>query len=473
MPLVAGVDCSTQSTKVLLIESDDGSVVATGSAPHRVDGVEGARETHPDVWWNALQIGLAQTGRAREVRSIAIAGQQHGLVVLDGAGRPLRPAQLWNDTRAAEDAFHLIDALGGSEVWAERTGLVPVASFTVSKWAWLRRVEPATAAATRHVRLPHDYLNGCLTGQGSTDRGDASGTGWWSSLDESYDDEILALPSLELASELLPSVRKPTELAGEVSLAAATHTGLSHGTLVGPGTGDNMGAALGLGLEPGVPVMSLGTSGTVYMSSETRSADASGTVSGFADATGRFLPLVATLNCTQAVDRLAQWLGLERESIATRSGVVVFPYLDGERTPNLPRASGAIMGLRHTTTSEEILLAGYEGVVLGLIDALDEVAAQSSGIEPDAPLILIGGGSKGSAWRNVVARLSGRPLQIPEAEELVALGAGAQAAAVLTGENPEAVARRWNTRAGKEIEAMERDDAAIELIRRYRSQIEF
>ena len=215
-PLVAGVDCSTQGTKVLARRSrQTDAVEATGRAPHTVTGSGGARETDPEVWWDALRTALADTGRAGEVGAISIAGQQHGLVVTDGDGRPLRPAILWNDTRSAPEARELSEALGGAAEWAERIGLVPVPSFTATRWAWLRAHEPEAAAAARAVRLPHDFLTERLSGRGATDRGDASGTAWWSTRDERYSDEVLDL--IELDPALLPDVLGPAEAAGEVT----------------------------------------------------------------------------------------------------------------------------------------------------------------------------------------------------------------------------------------------------------------
>jgi xylulokinase len=449
-PLVAGVDCSTQGTKVLVVEPDTGSVEATGRAAHEVTGSGGVRETDPEIWWDALRAALAQGGRAAELQAISVAGQQHGLVVTGAGGHPLRPAILWNDTRSAPEAADLTAALGGPAEWAERIGVVPVPSFTATRWAWLRANEPEAAAAARGVRLPHDFLIERLSGRAATDRGDASGTAWWSTRDERYSDEVLGLIGLDPA--LLPDVLGPDEAAGEVSAAAAGALGLRAGALVGPGTGDNMGAALGLGAAPGQPVVSLGTSGTVYAVMEERTVDPSGTVAGFADASGRFLPLAATLNATLAVDRVAEWLGIDREAAAESTSVVVLPYLDGERTPNLPHAAGMIAGLRHATTRAEILLAAYEGAAASLIEALEVLAGLGSGLEPEAPLILIGGGARGTVWQRTVARLSGRRVQVPDAHELVALGAAAQAAACLTGERPEEVARRWGTSEGTEVE---------------------
>jgi len=464
--LIAGVDCSTQSTKVVVVDSESGEIVGTGRAQHTVSGTGGARETHPDVWWEALRHALAQTGLADQIAAISVAGQQHGLVCLDAAGRPLRPAMLWNDTRSARDAVDLLADFGGATAWAARIGVVPVASFTASKWAWVRRREPDIASRTAAIRLPHDYLTERLAGVGVTDRGDASGTGWWSSETESYSTEVLELRRIAVPVGLLPKVLQPTEAAGVVTPAAAAATGLSVGALVGVGTGDNMGAALGLGLRPGTPVVSLGTSGTAYLVSTKRTADPSGDVAGFADASGRFLPLACTLNCTLAVDRVAELLGLHRDDVVPSGGVVTLPYFDGERTPNVPDASAAILGLRHDTDPRSILMATYEGAVVGLLDALETIDRCSSGIDHDAPLVLIGGGAQSQTWRRVVQRLSGRAISIPESTELVATGAAVQAAAVFGGENPQEVASRWRTSAGTFLEPMPRD---IETISRHRA----
>jgi len=232
--------------------------------------------------------------------------------------------------------------------------------------------------------------------------------------------------------------------------------------LVAPGTGDNAAAALGLGLRPGVPVLSLGTSGTVYAVSKHRPADPSGTVAGFADAHGDWLPLACTLNCTLAVDRVAALLGLDREAVEPGTSVTLLPYLDGERTPNLPNASGLLHGLRHDTTGGQLLQAAYDGAVHALLGALDLVLDEDA--DRTTPLLLIGGGTRGTAWQETVRRLSGRPVQVPEAKELVALGAAAQAAGLLTGEDPAAVARRWNTAAGPVLDAVERDEATLARI---------
>jgi xylulokinase len=470
--VVIGVDSSTQSTKALAVNVDTGEVLGQGRAPHTVSG-GAARESDPRQWWEALVTALEQTGHADDAEAVAIGGQQHGLVTLDDKGEPVRPAMLWNDVRSAPQAAALVQEIG-ARWWAERIGSVPTASFTVTKWVWLQENEPEAAARVAAVRLPHDYLTERLTGSGTTDRGDASGTGWWTP--QGYDAHVLERVGLDKA--MLPEVVEPGKPAGTVrkdSERSGSPSPLREGVLVGAGTGDNAAAALGLGLRPGSPVLSLGTSGTVYAVTRGRPADPSGIVAGFADALGGWLPLACTLNCTLAVDRIAALLGLDREAVEPGGSAVVLPYLDGERTPNLPSASGLLTGLRHDTTPGQLLQAAYDGAAYSLLAALDDVlraggeagsanTASTNTAAPDTPILLIGGGARGTAWQHTVRRLSGRPVQVPVAEEIVALGAAAQAAGLLTGEPADEVARRWRTDAGPVLEPLPRDDTSRAII---------
>ncbi|MFD6227534.1 xylulokinase [Streptomyces sp. NPDC060232] len=453
--VVIGVDSSTQSTKALAVDVETGAILGEGRAAHTVSAGAG-RESDPEQWWRALSEAMTRTGWADRAAACSIAGQQHGLVTLDTAGRPVRPALLWNDVRSAPQAAELGAAFGPAEV-ARRTGSVPTAAFTSAKWAWLHANERAAADCVAAVRLPHDFLTERLTGEAVTDRGDASGTGWWGP--DGYDRDVLGRIGLDPA--LLPQVLPPGALAGAVRAGMP----MREGALVATGTGDNMAAALGLGLTPGRPVLSLGTSGTVYAVGRTRPADPSGTVAGFADALGGWLPLACTLNCTLAVDRFAALVGRDREDVEAGGTVVVLPYLDGERTPDLPGASGLVHGLRHDTTPGQLLQAAYDGAAQALLAALDDVLrAGGENPAPDEPLLLIGGGARGRAWQQTVLRLSGRGVQVPEARELVALGAAAQAAALLTGEPADAVARRWGIAGGRVLEPVTRDDDTLERI---------
>jgi len=506
--VVIGVDSSTQATKALAVDVDTGQVLGEGRAPHAVNtglgsvdatrpralrgnaslpppglarpgSVDAARpralrgnaslpppglarpgrESDPEQWWSALCAAIEQTGYSARAEALSIGGQQHGLVTLDAAGAPVRPALLWNDVRSAPQAAALVERFGVGW-WAERIGSVPNASFTAAKWAWLREHEPHHADRVAGVRLPHDYLTERLTGSAVTDRGDVSGTAWWTP--SGYDAEVLAAIGLDASA--LPVVT-PSDLAAGHTRANGP---LRQGIPVSVGTGDNMAAALGLGLEPGTPVLSLGTSGTVYARTRSRPHDRTGVVAGFADAGVDWLPLACTLNCTQAIDRIATLFGLDRDAVESGGTAVVLPYLDGERTPQLPLASGLINGLRHDTTPGQILQAAYDGAVYSLLAALDLVLTENHGAapghDPDAPILLIGGGARGKAWQQTVLRLSGRAVRIPPAGELVALGAAAQAAGLLTGEDPYAIARRWRTAEGPLLEPIPRDTEALDRI---------
>jgi len=472
--LVAGVDCSTQATKVVIIDAADGRIVARAKVPHRVSGANGRRESNPEEWWTAMGVALRETGRVGDVAAIAVAAQQHALVVLDADGVPLRPAPLWNDTTSAADADRLIAELGGPAVWSAQLGSVPTTAFTVAKWASLRRSAPTMLDQVKAVRLPHDFLTERLGGRAVSDRGDASGTGWWSPADEGYVPEVLALESVGLDAELLPEVlsgAEPVATAGDG--AGAKALGLPSGTVVAAGTGDNMAAAVGLGLAPGTPGLSLGTSGTVFALADRPADDPTGTIAGFADAGQGFMPLACTLNATLAVDRVAAWLRLEREDVEPAGEVTVLPYLDGERTPNYPRAASTITGLRHDTTSKQILQAAYDGVVEGLLAALDKLDEVSRCVDSGAPLVLAGGGSMGDAWRATVSRLSGRSVRVSMEPELVAVGAAALAAVSLSGGAAATIAREWASRKPSlTIEPVERDEARRAHLRAVRELLE-
>ncbi|WP_406499257.1 xylulokinase [Streptomyces sp. NBC_00846] len=473
--VVIGVDSSTQSTKAAFVDTTTGRLLAVGRAPHVVTGEAGARESDPDVWWRALRdavaAGLKESGvAASAVAGIAVAGQQHGLVVLDRTGRPLRPAMLWNDTRSAPQAAALTGALGGATAWTARTGSVPVASITASKWQWLREHEPENTAAAAAVRLPHDFLTERLAGAAVTDPGDASGTGWYSTATGAYDPELLELLGLDAA--LLPEVAETgATRIGRLTDEAADTLGLDAAIAVAAGTGDNMSAAVGLGLGgAGLldhPVLSLGTSGTVFAASRTRPASTA--LSGFAATDGTYLPLACTLNCTLAVDKVAALLGLDRDDAAPGGEAVLLPYLDGERTPDLPHASGFLTGLRHDTTPQQLLGAAYEGAVVTVLRALDELLS-ACGLDPAdpevaaRPLRLVGGGAQGRTWVETVRRLSGRPVIVPGGGELVALGAAALAAAAATGGDPVEIATGWRTEEDVQLHAVERDSVTWERV---------
>ncbi len=428
MTLVAGVDSSTQSCKVVVRDADTGALVRSGSAPHP-DGTE----IDPQAWWQALQRAITAAGGIEDVAAVAVAGQQHGMVCLGESGAVVRDALLWNDTRSAPAAADLVAELpGGGKAWAEAVGSVPVASYTVTKLRGLAEAEPENADRTAAVCLPHDWLTWRLAGAPGldtlvTDRGDASGTGYWSPATGEYRTDLL---DLALGRHpLLPRVLGPAEPAGRTAT----------GVLLGPGTGDNAAAALGVGAALGDVVVSIGTSGVVSAVSPTPTADASGEVSGFADATGAFLPLACTLNTARVLESVATLLGTTLDGLSDLAlqappgsdGLVLVPYLEGERTPNRPLATGAVHGLRlRTSTPAHLARAAVEGLLCGLADGLDALVRQGV---PVRRVLLVGGGARSAAVRRLAPAVLGLPVDVPAPGEYVADGAARQAAWVLSG----------------------------------------
>ncbi|QMU98589.1 xylulokinase [Microbacterium esteraromaticum] len=433
-----GVDSSTQSCKVVIADATTGAVVRTGRAPHP-DGTE----VDPEAWWDALQAAIADAGGMADVAAVSVAGQQHGLVALDVNGEVIRPALLWNDTRSAGAAADLVAELGAPAL-AQRTGLVPVASFTVTKLRWMADHEPDSAARIAAVALPHDWLTWRLRGFGPvpsgedprldelvTDRSDASGTGYWGA--EGYDREILSVALRRDASGMiLPRVLGPGE-----------HVAGPNGAQVGAGAGDNAGAALGLGARQGGAVVSIGTSGTVFAVTDVPVRDASGTVAGFADAAGGWLPLIATLNAARVLDAVTRLLGVDHAGLselalaadAGAGGLVLQPWFEGERTPNRPDATATLFGLTlASTTRENLARAAIEGVLCGLAEGLD--AIRGHGVEVGR-VLLIGGAAQSPAVQRIAAQVFDVPVVVPEPQEYVALGAAAQAAWALTGSRAE------------------------------------
>jgi xylulokinase len=428
LPLVAGVDSSTQACKVVVRDADTGALVREGRASHP-DGTE----VDPEAWWVALRQALEQAGGLDDVAALSVAAQQHGMVCLDDDGNVVRPALLWNDTRSATSAADLVAELGGGQAWADAVGSVPVASFTVTKLRWLAEHEPESAARTAAVCLPHDWLTWRLAGAPGleslgTDRGDASGTGYWSAAKESYRRDLLTRAFGRDA--VLPQVLGPAESAGMRA---------GGDTVLGPGTGDNAGAALGLGAGPGDVIVSIGTSGVAAAVADSSTSDGSGIVAGFADATGRFLPLVCTLNAARVLDAACRLLGVDHDELsrlalaapAGAGGLVLVPYLEGERTPDRPTATGSMHGLTLDNAGpEHIARAAVEGLLCGLADGLDALQDQGARVRR---VLLVGGGAQSEAVRQIATAVFARPVSVPPPGEYVADGAARQAAWVLAG----------------------------------------
>ncbi len=438
--LVLGIDSSTQSTKALLVDAADGTVVDSRTAPHPA-----GTEVDPRAWLEAVATTTEEL--LPRAAAVSVAGQQHGMVALDADGTPVRDALLWNDPRSAAAAQALVAEMGGPQACADAVGSVLVASFTITKLRWLRDHEPDLAARVASVLLPHDYVSHHLAAPGTTpftDRGDASGTGYFATSEGRWRPD---LATLALGHEpVLPDLVAPSAVAAETS----------RGTPLAAGTGDNMGAALGMALETGDVLLSFGTSGVASAVSSVPVADGTGTVTGFADAGGGYLPMVTTMNAAGILDLQARWLGVDHDELAVLAlqsepgagGVTLSPYYGGERTPNRPGAVGTWTGLTPRTTRADLARAAYEALLCAMADAVDRLVA-ATGSEPRR-LLLVGGATRSPALRELAPALLGRPVTLPPAGEYVALGAARQAAWALAGGDAPP---RWPLAGAEVLEA--------------------
>jgi len=430
--LIAGVDSSTQSVKVVIRDAHTGELVRQGRASHP-DGTE----VDPAHWLTAILAAFKDAGGLDDVEAISIAGQQHGMVALDSDGEVIRPALLWNDTRSAKEADDLNREVGGDPVIARKVGSKLVASFTASKVRWMADHEPQNASRVASVALPHDWLSWQLQGGKDlsklfTDRSDASGTGYFDPSTSHYRDEIVRLALRHDQNFTLPRIIEPSQFGG-TTLA---------GIPIAAGAGDNAGAALGIQAQPGDVIVSLGTSGTAFAVSETPTHDPSGEVAGFADATGRYLPLVCTLNAARILDAACRILGKTHDEVGRlalaaqpgANGLTLLPYFEGERTPNRPKATGVFAGMNlNNSNPEDIARAMVEGMLAGLADAVDSLVALGVGVNR---ILLIGGAAKNPAVPVIASALFGREVLVPPAGEYVADGAAKQAAWALLGNMP-------------------------------------
>ncbi|MCF6386280.1 xylulose kinase [Mycobacterium sp. MBM] len=430
MTLVAGIDSSTQSCKVLVCDTETGRILRAGRARH-----PGGTEIDPAAWETAAAAAIGSAGGLNDVAAVSVGAQQHGMVCLDADGQVVRPALLWNDTRSAGAAADLVTDLGGPAAWTEAVGVVPLAAITVAKLRWLADNEPANADRTGTVCLPHDWLSWRLRGRSDpaevlTDRSDASGTGYFDAARNTYVTGLLEL-ALRGRRPALPRVLEPGQ-------------GVPAGNAVfGAGLGDNAAAALGLGAVEGDVIVSIGTSGVVSAIASNPARDDAGFVAGFADGSGRQLPLVCTLNGAPVLDAAAAMLGVDHDELARLAlsapagseGLVMVPYLEGERTPNRPEATGALHGLRvANATAANLARAAVEGLLCALADGLDHLTALGV---PAHRILLVGGGAQSPALREIAPTVFGLPVHVPEAGEYVALGAARQAAWALTGTLPQ------------------------------------
>jgi len=434
-----GIDSGTQSTKAILVEADSGRVLSLGRASHDlIAETPGQKEQHPQWWVEALSRAVQQARASApgvEILGIGVSGQQHGLVMLDGSDAVLRPAKLWNDVTSAPQCDRLMDLLGGLNATIRLIGNAILPGYTAGKVLWVREHEPEVYGRMQWILLPHDYLNLWLTGERFMECGDASGTALFDVRQRRWSPDVLVAldPGRDL-STCLPPLTENSRVGGRLRSAAAKALGLPAGIPVSTGGGDNMMAAIGTAnISPGAVTVSLGTSGTIFAYSEVPVVDSGGELAAFCDSTGAWLPLVCTMNVTSSTEMVRGWLNLgmadlTREAAqvaAGADGLVFLPYLEGERTPNMPTATGVFYGLRKGADSPgHLMRAAMEGATLGLRYGLDIL--RRLGIDPKR-ISLAGGGAQNPLWRQICADVFGTPVVRSTIEEAAAYGAALQA----------------------------------------------
>lgn len=440
--LFLGLDCGTQGTKALILDSRSGTVLGRGAAPHSlISGANGRREQDPAQWLQACteatRAALQAAGvDGRQVRGVGVSGQQHGLVLLDDQGQVLRPAKLWCDTQSRAENQRLLDWLGGPQGSLERLGLAIAPGYTVSKLLWTREQYPELFQRIAHILLPHDYLNFWLTGRCCSEYGDASGSGYFDVRKRDWDYALLAHidPSGRL-QRALPQLLEAHQPVGRILPPIARQLGISAETLVASGGGDNMLGAIGTGnIQPGVITMSLGSSGTVYAHAERPLVSPEPAVATFCSSSGGWLALICTMNLTNATTLVRELLGLDLAAFNQRleqapigaGGLCLLPFFNGERVPALPQAQGSLHGMTlDNLTQANLCRAVVEGATFGLRYGLDLLRA--AGLHSQS-IRLIGGGAKSPLWRQMVADIMHTPVICPREAEAAALGAAIQAA---------------------------------------------
>jgi xylulokinase len=448
MSLYIGIDSGTQSTKAIVLDLEQKKVIAEARAPHRlIDGLPvGHMEQHPSDWTAALDAVIlevaARVDRTR-VRGIGVSGQQHGFVPLDEKGEVIRPAKLWCDTSTVAECALLTKKLGGTRAVIRKIGLLFLPGFTAPKILWLKRHEPQNYRRLRHVLLPHDYLNFHLTGYFFMECGDASGTALLDVRRRTWSKEAVAAIDRNLA-DWLPPVSGSHQPAGMLRPDLARKYGLSTDVVVSAGGGDNMMGAIGTGnVTPGVVTASFGTSGTIYAYASRPVVDPQGEIAAFCSSTGGWLPLLCTMNVTTVTEQVRAIFGYDHAALdaavaaapAGADGLVMLPYLEGERTPNVPEGSGVWLGLnKKTLQAGHLARAAMEGATMGMNYGLRRLADLG---EKAKEIRVTGGGAKSPVWRQLMADIFGVPVVAMVEDEGAALGGALQAAwctALLDGE---------------------------------------
>ncbi|HEY0661488.1 MAG TPA: xylulokinase [Lysobacter sp.] len=437
MSLFVGLDVGTQSVKLVAYDPQAKRVVAThGHALELIAGSDGSREQEAQWWIDAIRACFARLDdeqRAR-VAAIGVSGQQHGFVPVDPDGQVLAPVKLWCDTSTSAECEEIMQAAGGAQRCVALAGNPILAGYAASKLPWTRKHRPEAYARLAKILLPHDYVNYWLTGEYWMEHGDASGTGWLDVRTRRWSPELLTAidPDRDLARCLPPLVEADASFL--IAAAIADALGLPRDVRVAAGGGDNMMAAIGTGnVAPGMLSMSLGTSGTLFAHADRPVVDDGAGWAAFCSSTGGWLPLICTMNCTVATESVARLLGFDsRNGEALMSdtrpgadGLVMLPFFNGERTPNLPHARAGLHGMDlHNLTRGNLYRAAMEGATYSLRNGYD--ALQAAGLAFNS-IRLTGGGAHSAAWRQMVADVFDLPVDVPEQVEGAAFGAALQA----------------------------------------------
>jgi len=433
-----GIDAGTQSTKTVAVDAETGAVAASTTAIYDLlpDLPPGHKEQHPQTWLDAADKTIREVvAKLRgPVRGIGVSGQQHGFVPLDERGQVIRPAKLWNDTSTAAECDQIMAAVGGRDRFIALTGNALPPGFTASKILWLKKHEPANFARLATVLLPHDYLNFWLTGIKRMEYGDASGTALMDVRTRAWSRPVLQAIDTALEGKL-PPLEHSAKPHGPLRAELARQWGLGDGeVLVSSGGGDNMMGAIGTGnVASGVVTVSLGTSGTIYACSDTPVVDPKGEVAAFCDSTGKWLPLVCTMNVTVATEMVRDCFGMDHGALAEAAarvsagsdGLLLVPFFEGERTPNCPQGTGVFFGVRPAVfDAPHLARSAMEGVTLGLNYGLNRM--RELGLRP-REIRATGGGAKNAVWRQIVADVFNAPVVCLNQEEGAAYGAALQA----------------------------------------------
>jgi xylulokinase len=436
MRTVCGIDLGTQSCKIVVYDYEKKAIVAQSQSP--VDIIaqnDGTREQKAE-WYDAVIktcFDKIDKKFKQTVAAIGVSGQQHGFVPLDEKGKPVYNVKLWCDTSTTTECEDLTKAAGGEKKLIERAGLPMRPGYTAPKVLWLKKHKSSAFAKLRHILLPHNYINFLLTGEYWAEYGDASGTALFDVRGRKWSSEICKLISPDV-EKYLPPLTTSEKTAGVVSKDAAALYGLNEGTIVSSGGGDNMMGAIGTGaVKDGFLTMSLGTSGTLFGFSNAPVIDPTGNLAAFCSSSGGWLPLLCTMNCTVASEEFRKLMDLDVKAFdaeAAKSpvgadGVVILPFFNGERTPNLPNGRASVNGITAANFKRENLArAALESAIFGMRIGLD--GFKSLGFKPKE-IRLTGGGAKSKLWQSIAANITNLPIRIPTGSEAAAMGGAIQA----------------------------------------------